>query len=128
VSATGGACILIHRQVFAAMRRPYPKGFGTLADGVTPNQYPWFSEGLVGPKGQPLGEDVAFCRKARLLGIPVHVHTGITTGHMKSFEITEDRYRTIKGLDPIERPEPYAAGQLNRAQRRAARRKRAKES
>lgn len=92
VSATGGACMLVHRQVFAALRRPYPQGFGTLADGETPNMYPWYAEGLVGPKGQPLGEDVSFCRKATMLGIPVHVHTGIRTGHMKTYEVNEQHF------------------------------------
>jgi hypothetical protein len=119
VSATGGACILIHRNVLAAMNRPWPNGFGTLADGKTPNNYPWFSEGLVGPKGQPLGEDVAFCRKAGLLGIPVHVHTGIRTGHMKYFEITEERFLAVHEAEKAAK----ARDRLNRSERRKAARK-----
>jgi hypothetical protein len=94
VGATGGACLLIHRQVLVAMAHPYPKGFGTLADGRK-NPYPWFVEGLTGARGEPLGEDVSFCRKARMLGIPTHVHTGIKLGHVKAFELDEaefDRY------------------------------------
>lgn len=97
---TGGACLLVHRQVFAAMQRPYPDGYGTLADGRR-NPYPWFVEGLVGPNGEPYGEDIAFCRKARQLGIPVHVHTGVKLGHMKTFELTEDewhKHRATKAM------------------------------
>lgn len=119
VSATGGACMLVHRQVFAAMRRPFPKGFGTLADGETPNNYPWYAEGLVGPGGHPLGEDVSFCRKAGMLGIPVHVHTGIKTGHMKTFEITEARYDAIVAAEA----EAHAAHTRARAGHRARARK-----
>lgn len=119
VAATGAACVMIHRDVFTKMKRPWPRGFGTLQDGVTPNVQPWFSEGLVGPKGQPLGEDTAFCRKAQMMGIPVHVHTGIKTGHMKAFEMTEENYLKIQANRVAERQERA----LNRAERRAEARK-----
>ena len=95
VGATGAACLLIHRQVLAAMKRPYPKGFGTLADGRY-NPYPWFTEGLIGKDGEPYGEDIAFCLKAFHLGIPVHVHTGIQLGHVKSFILDEQEWRDHK--------------------------------
>lgn len=89
VGATGGACLLIHRQVLLAMNRPYPNGFGTLADGRV-NLYPWFVEGTTDTKGRPLGEDVVFCRRARHLGIPVHVHTGVKLGHVKTYILDEE--------------------------------------
>lgn len=88
VGATGGACLLVHRQVFIAMSHPWPKGFGTHKDG-SKNPYPWFVEGLVAPNGEPIGEDVAFCRRATQLGIPIHVHTGVKLGHIKSYELDE---------------------------------------
>lgn len=101
VGATGAACLLVHKRVFAAMRRPGPKhgesfdpavhGFGTKPDG-TANPFPWFTEGLTTSKGIPLGEDVAFCRRLMLLGIPVHVHTGVKLGHCKEWVITEDDF------------------------------------
>jgi hypothetical protein len=91
VGATGGACLFMHRDVLARMKAPHPNGFGTLPNGNV-NNYPWFSEGLVGPHGEPLGEDIAFCKRAGLLGIPVHVHTGIKLGHMKVHEIDEAYY------------------------------------
>jgi hypothetical protein len=117
VGATGGACLLVHRQVFAAMKQPWPNGFGTTQDGEL-NPHPWFSEGLVGPGGKQLGEDIAFCRRAVLLGIPVHVHTGIKLGHVKTQQINEDYYAEWRRKNP---PPP----QLNRAQRRAATRQKA---
>jgi hypothetical protein len=84
VGATGTGCLLVHRSVFGAMKRPHPDGWGTLPNGAT-NPYPWFQEGLTGPHGEPFGEDIVFCRRARAMGIPIHVHTGIEVGHHKSF-------------------------------------------
>lgn len=117
VGATGAACLLIHRQVLAAMKRPWPKGFGTNQNG-DPNPHPWFSEGLVGPGGKQLGEDIAFCRRATLLGIPVHVHTGIKLGHVKVHQVDEDYYDEY-------RRKAQAPPPPNRAQRRAAARQKA---
>lgn len=41
----------------------------------------------------PFGEDMSFCLRARSVGIPVHVHTGAKTSHMKDVWWTEDAYR-----------------------------------
>lgn len=91
VGATGAACLLVHRQVFVAMSHPWPKGYGTLPDG-SKNPYPWFIEGLVTPDGEPIGEDVAFCRRVSQLGIPIHVHTGVRCGHVKQYVLDEAYY------------------------------------
>lgn len=88
VGATGAACLLVHRQVFVAMSHDYPKGFGTQPDGRK-NPYPWFAEGHVAPNGEPIGEDIIFCRRAAQLQIPIHVHTGIRLGHVKSYVLDE---------------------------------------
>lgn len=117
VGAVGAAGLLIHRNVLAAMSQPYPDGFGTLQDG-TPNPYPWFAEGLTNPDGKPIGEDVAFCRRARMMGIPTHVHTGIRMGHIKMYELNEDYFRA--------RQADAAAQAGTRAERRRAARQRAK--
>lgn len=95
VGGTGAACLLVHRQVFVAMSHPWPKGFGTTTDG-SKNPYPWFAEGLVTPDGEPIGEDIAFCRRASQLGIPIHVHTGIKLGHIKTFVLDEQHYKGIR--------------------------------
>lgn len=117
VGGTGAACLLVHRGVFAAMNQPWPKGFGTREDG-TSNPYPWFSEGLVSPDGRQLGEDIAFCRRAQLLGIPVHVHTGIKVGHVKSNLLDEDYFLAYQAQ--------HAKMNGTRAERRRAARETAK--
>lgn len=79
VTATGAACLLVHRDVLTAMRDKYPE------------PYPWFQETVLGTG--PMGEDVTFCVRARLLGYPVFVHTGIEVGHAKTQILTHDMYR-----------------------------------
>lgn len=96
VGATGCHCVLVHRQVFVAMSAK----FGRLPDGRH-NPYPWYAEGTVNRAGSPIGEDVNFCIKAQALGIPVHVHTGIKTGHVKDIVLDEqlwDDWREMKAL------------------------------
>lgn len=84
VTATGAACLLVHRGVLLAMRERFPEPF------------PWFSEGVLG--GAPLGEDIRFCLNAGAMGFPVHVHTGIEIGHAKTVLLTSDRYRDQRRL------------------------------
>lgn len=79
VTATGAACLLIHRSVLVAMREKYPE------------PYPWFQEMVLGDG--PMGEDVTFCLRAGVLGFPVFVHTGIHVGHAKVHVLTHDMYR-----------------------------------
>lgn len=88
VFATGGACLLVHRSVFVAMAKAY----GKLPNG-NPNPYPWFTEGVTSPGGVPVGEDIAFCMRMEPLGIPVHVHTGIEFGHIKTATLTYSRWK-----------------------------------
>jgi hypothetical protein len=44
---------------------------------------PWFRETPVGPMAL-MGEDMTFCLRCAAAGIPVHVHTGVKAGHMKT--------------------------------------------
>ena len=38
-----------------------------------------------GPIGTALvGEDLTFCLRCAAAGVPVHVHTGVRAGHMKT--------------------------------------------
>lgn len=118
VGATGAACIMIHRRVLAAMSQPWPKGFGTFEDGRK-NPYPWFVEGIVGPNGEPFGEDVTFCRRLHQMQVPIHVHTGIKCGHVKHFILDEEYFDRYLAAEAVEdQPTP-----LNRAERRQAARK-----
>lgn len=116
VGATGAACLLVHRGVYRAMARrgpapgepfdPAVHGFGSHPDGK-PNPYPWFAEGLTTSKGIPLGEDIAFCRRAMLLGIPIHVHTGIKLGHLKTWELSEDTFDEWRSKQAPATPEAF---------------------
>lgn len=124
VGGTGAACLLVHRSVYAAMARPWPEGFGTTADGAA-NPYPWFTEGLTGPHGESYGEDIAFCKRARQLDIPVHVHTGVKLGHVKTCVMDEPLYEAwLTGQEAQIKAE--AAAKPNRAELRRAAREKAK--
>lgn len=71
VTATGAACLLIHRSALEAVEKH-------AADEAAP----WFRESPAG-KGL-IGEDLTFCLRCGAAGIPVHVATGVRAGHMKS--------------------------------------------
>ena len=71
VSATGAACLLVHRGALEAV--------GKTAGDVAA---PWFRESQT--RSALMGEDLTFCLRAAAAGIPVHVHTGIRAGHMKT--------------------------------------------
>jgi len=72
VSATGAACLLLHRDALEAVE----KHAGDVAA-------PWFRETGAGPMAL-MGEDMTFCLRCAAAGIPVHVHTGVRAGHMKT--------------------------------------------
>lgn len=72
VSATGAACLLMHRRAL----RKVAASSGDIAA-------PWFRESAIGAPLSLMGEDLTFCLRAGVAGIPVHVHTGVQAGHMK---------------------------------------------
>lgn len=138
VGATGGACLLMHRRALAALEAK----FGRDEKGVA-MPYPWFAEGVVGPEGEPWGEDIIFCLRANSIGIPVHVHTGVKLGHVKTHIIDEvyyDNMRREMDLDRLtkaatgevpvveddERPSAMPAYGANRAERRRRAREKAR--
>jgi GT2 family glycosyltransferase len=73
VSATGAACLLIHRDALLAVEKH-----------ANDPAAPWFRETAVGAPLSLMGEDLTFCLRCAAAGIPVHVHTGIKVGHMKT--------------------------------------------
>jgi len=81
VSATGAACVLIHRSVLEGVRAKY----GDV----------WFDQ-ITHPKGPTtFSEDLSFCIRVAGAGFPLHVHTGIKTGHDKGgVYLDEDFYDT----------------------------------
>lgn len=74
VDATGGACLLVKREVFEKMSEP------------------WFEF------TKKVGEDIRFCEKARELGFKVFVDTRIKAGHFGEIEIDETIYETILAM------------------------------
>lgn len=114
VGATGAACLLVHRSVLGAMKN----AFEYLADGRR-NPYPWFPEGVHGAEGEGWGEDTAFCLRAFAIGAPVHVHTGIRFGHIKSHIIDEVYYDNRRAAQ--------AQASVNGHQTRAERRRMARQ-
>ena len=85
VGATGSACILIHRSVFERMQDRY---------GLA-----WYDRVPNTTTGQILGEDMAFCLRAGTMDIPVHVHTGVKTTHLKQFWLSEEDYWRQVAMD-----------------------------
>lgn len=71
VSATGAAFLLMHRDALERVE----KASGDRAA-------PWFRESVIG--AALVGEDMTFCLRAGAAGIPVHVHTGVKAGHIKT--------------------------------------------
>ncbi len=70
IAGTGSACILIHRRVFECI--------------ALTQREPWYQPVVNPTTGQPIGEDLSFCLRCAIAGIPIHVHTGIRTSHHKS--------------------------------------------
>lgn len=71
---TGSACILIHRSVFDRLGD----------DPYTPLRNP--------TTGELIGEDLSFCARAVQADIPIHVHTGVLTSHLKPIWMGQQQY------------------------------------
>jgi len=104
VSATGAACVLIHRSVLEAMREKFPE------------PYPWFREEILGEPpwgagapgtGSAMGEDITFMLRAGVLGFPVHVHVDVEVGHEKSWLLIRDQYDDQRAALAATREEPH---------------------
>jgi hypothetical protein len=84
VGATGTGFLLTHRSV-------YEKISAWLLEQGAPPQI-WF-ERIPGPDGEMCGEDISFCLRAHQVGLPVLVHTGVTTTHQKTVWYGVPEYR-----------------------------------
>lgn len=91
VAATGAAFLLIHRSALEAVRQ---------VAGDT-----WFERAKTHPEDDLMGEDISFCARLGHLGIPVFVHTGVETNHLKTIHITQKYYRAQRALMAIEAAE-----------------------
>lgn len=68
VSATGAACLLVHRNALDAVRKAHGDH--------------WFDR-VTHPAGPTFSEDLSFCVRLAAVDIPVFVHTGVGTTHDK---------------------------------------------
>ena len=84
-AGTGSACLLIHRTVFERVEEK----FGPVWYDRVPNT----------STGQLVSEDLSFCLRAQSLGIPLFVHTGVQTTHMKPLWVGEEDYRRQRVFD-----------------------------
>jgi hypothetical protein len=111
--ATGSAFILIHRSVFEKM-----------LDKNGPN---WYAQIPNPAAGGMFGEDMSFCIQCHEIDVPVFVHTGVKTSHLKPVWLSEvhfDMWRDAASAAGVD--SQVAAGgakPMNRAERRRAERK-----
>jgi hypothetical protein len=85
-AGTGSACILIHRSVFERMFKQYGAA--------------WYDRAYNPSMKKETSEDLSFCMRALALDIPVHVHTGVKTSHMKKVWLSEVEYRAQRPPAP----------------------------
>lgn len=79
VDNAGMGLVLMHKSVIKALNEKFPGEF-------------WFGEN--NERGDKfIGEDIAFFRKVKAAGIPVHAHTGVIAKHMKRFSFDEGYYK-----------------------------------
>lgn len=90
VSATGAACVLIHRSVLERVRDKYGDE--------------WFSE--IKTDKAKFSEDMSFFIRAQACDVPVHVHTGVKTCHDKGgVFLDEETFDRQQALDAPKKPE-----------------------
>jgi hypothetical protein len=94
---TGSACVIVHRSVFEAIEQ---------RDGPV-----WYDRAVNPTTGVLQGEDLSFCERA---GVPIHVHTGIRTSHLKRVWLQEDDYWDRFLPPPAELPTAVIVPVMNR--------------
>ncbi len=75
--ATGSACLLVHRSAFTKTKGDRGKWYDPLFNPST---------------RAPFSEDLSFCVRAGAAGVPVHVHTGVKTTHLKPVWLSHEHF------------------------------------
>lgn len=87
VAATGGAFLLIHRSALQAIRD---------TSGDT-----WFDRAKMNAGEGLMGEDISFCARLGQHNIPLFVHTGVGTTHLKAVWVDEDYYLEQRAMSAL---------------------------
>jgi len=85
-AATGSAFVLIHRSAFEKVEAQYGASWYSPIQNPTTNS--WISE------------DLSFCVRASALDIPIHIHTGVKTTHLKHMWLDERIYNRLDRIEP----------------------------
>jgi GT2 family glycosyltransferase len=80
VDAAGMGLTLMHRSVVTRLREKFPDE-SVFTEILMPDKF--------------VGEDIAFFRHVKQVGIPVYAHTGATVKHMKRFALDENYYHNF---------------------------------
>ena len=102
VAATGGACVIIHREVLEKVVKDgnpfhhvnlvnYPMVARSVAQMTDPDEIAPYLQSHVDNADQ-LGEDISFCRRVKKAGYRIFVHTGLKFDHAKSTLIGEPEF------------------------------------
>lgn len=91
---TGSAAILIHRSAFE-----------TIGEG-------WYDKTKV--DGTVQAEDLSFCMRLAANNVPLHVHTGVKTTHVKQVWTSEEHFLTSTWPAPATEPVAVIVPALNR--------------
>jgi len=96
IDNAGMGLVLMHKTVLKRLNEKFPGDF-------------WFGEN--NERGEKfIGEDIAFFRKVKAAGIPVHAHTGALVKHMKRFSFDEAYYNLFwAAVEHSERKERESA-------------------
>ena len=81
VAGTGAACLLVHRDAAAKVRAE--------AGGDV-----WFEPVRYGD-GRPVSEDLSFCYRLGVSGVPLFVHTGVVTSHAKTTWVSQEDFLAL---------------------------------
>jgi hypothetical protein len=87
VAGTGSACLLIHRSVFERIEAEYGPS--------------WYSPVQSSVDRSWLSEDLSFCMRCAALEIPIAVHTGVKTSHLKHIWLDERHADRTADLERI---------------------------
>jgi len=96
-AGTGSAAILIHRSVFEQIQTTFGRA--------------WYDETVNPTMHKRVSEDLSFCMRALALQIPIHVHTGAVTNHLKPAWVGPETYwEWMAGQpEPPADPQPWPA-------------------